>query len=347
MSGLFVDRATIFVRSGKGGDGCLSFRREKFVPKGGPDGGDGGDGGDVILRGDDGLTTLLPLTPRPHYRAKNGQQGTGKSMHGADGADRLVNVPPGTLVYEADTGELLADITEPGQTFVAAPGGRGGFGNEHFKSPTNQTPREVTPGEPWVERTLRLELRLIADVGLVGLPNAGKSTMLRAVSRARPKVADYPFTTLSPHLGIAQLPGDRRLVFADIPGLIEGAAEGAGLGHDFLRHVERTRLIVHVVDVAPLDGSDPLEAYELIRRELHAYSAQLAEKPEIVAFNKLDLLPEDEAEKVVRRMAGRLGLDEDGYVLTSGATGVGRDALLEACWSRLGPVTRRGWTAAE
>jgi len=342
----FVDRAIIFVRSGKGGNGCLSFRREKYVPKGGPDGGDGGRGGNVILEADKSLTTLLPLTPRPHYRAKNGQPGMGKSRHGADGADLRVAVPPGTTVFDHDTDDVLADITDDGETFVAAPGGKGGFGNEHFKSATNQTPREITPGEPWVERTLRLELRLIADVGLVGLPNAGKSTMLRAITRAQPKVADYPFTTLSPHLGIAELPSERRLVIADIPGLIEGAADGAGLGHDFLRHVDRTRLLVHVVDVAPIDGSDPLDAYETIRGEILAYSTALAEKPELIVFNKIDLVPEDELEATLKRVTGRLGLDDHGYVRTSGATGKGTGTMLERCWSMLGAGREQGWTAA-
>ena len=342
----FVDQAIIFVRSGKGGDGCMSFRREKFVPKGGPDGGDGGRGGDVILEADRSLTTLLPLTHRPHYRAKSGQQGMGKSRFGAAGADLVVAVPPGTTIFDHDTDELLVDITEHGQTFVAAPGGKGGLGNERFKSATNQTPREFTPGGPWVERTLRLELRLIADVGLIGLPNAGKSTMLRAITRAQPKVADYPFTTLSPHLGIAALPGERRLVIADIPGLIEGAADGAGLGHDFLRHVERTRLLVHVVDVAPIDGTDPLAAYETIRGELLAYSAALAEKPELIVFNKIDLLAPDDLTATLKRVGGRLGLDDDGYVLTSGATGQGTAEMMERCWALLGAGREHGWTAA-
>ncbi|MDY7108544.1 MAG: GTPase ObgE [Planctomycetota bacterium] len=345
---MLIDQAIIFVRSGKGGDGCVSFRREKYVPKGGPDGGDGGAGGDVILLGDQSLSTLLPLTPRPHYRAANGRPGMGKSKHGADGADRIVPVPPGTLVFDHDTGDLLADITEDGQRFVAAPGGRGGLGNEHFKSATNQAPRQATPGEPWIERTLRLELKLIADVGLIGKPNAGKSTMLRAVSRAMPRVADYPFTTLSPHLGAAALPGERRLVVADLPGLIEGAARGAGLGHDFLRHVERTRVLVHVLDVRPLDGSDPAANYEAIRRELFDYSPVLAEKPEIIALNKIDLLGDDERERVAGEVIGRLRLDADDPVLpTSGAAGWGVGELLEACWRAIGVCERDrgGWSA--
>jgi GTP-binding protein len=346
---MLIDQAIIFVRSGKGGGGCVSFRREKYVPKGGPDGGDGGRGGDVVIVGDESLTTLLPLTPRPHYRARNGQPGMGKSMHGADGDDCLVPVPLGTLVFDRDSGELLADITASGQRFVAAAGGRGGRGNEHFKSSTNQTPRQATPGEPCVERVLRLELKLIADVGLIGKPNAGKSTMLRAVSRATPKVAAYPFTTLSPHLGTAALTGERRLVIADIPGLIEGAADGAGLGHDFLRHVERTRVLVHLLDVRPEDESDPAENYQAVRRELFEYSPILAEKPEIIALNKMDLIAADERDEAARRIVGRLSLASDERaVLTSGATGLGAGELLEACWRALGQREDHapGWSAS-
>jgi GTP-binding protein len=338
---MLIDRARIFVRSGKGGNGCVSFRREKFVPKGGPDGGDGGDGGDVVLVGDPSLTTLLPLTPRPHYRAVSGRQGEGRQRHGASGDHLEVPVPLGTLVYDHETGELLVDIHEAGQRFVAARGGRGGFGNEHFKSATNQTPREATDGEPWQERTLDLELKLIADIGLVGLPNAGKSTLLGAVSRARPKVADYPFTTLQPHLGIATLPGERRLVVADIPGLIRGAAEGAGLGHDFLRHVERTRLLVHVVDVCPADGSDPAENHAAIRAELGDYSDDLAATAEIVALNKIDLVPADEREATIAALAAALGVED--VMTTSGATGEGVGELLELAWRRLDSAPAPGW----
>lgn len=323
----------------------MSFRREKYVPKGGPDGGDGGRGGDVVLVGDGSLSTLLSLTPRPHYRARNGQPGMGKSRHGADGDDCIVNVPPGTLVFEKETGDLLVDITAHGQRFVAASGGKGGFGNEHFKSATNQTPREATPGDPWIERTLQLELKLIADVGLIGKPNAGKSTMLRSVSRATPKVADYPFTTLSPHLGIADLGGgDRRLLIADIPGLIEGASQGAGLGHDFLRHVERTKLLVHVLDVCPFDGSDPVANYRAIRRELAGYSTTLAEKPELVVLNKIDLVPADERAETVEMLTSELDLAEGHRPLVaSGATGQGMPELLEACWRGLERDHRPSW----
>jgi len=348
---MFIDQSTIFVRSGKGGDGCLSFRREKYIPKGGPDGGNGGCGGDVVLVGDPSLNTLLSLTHRPHYRAANGQPGGGRQMTGSDGDDLLIPVPLGTMVLDvANDDQLVADITEEGQRVIVARGGRGGFGNEHFKSATHQTPREFTPGEPWQERTLRLELRLLADVGLIGLPNAGKSTMLRALSRATPKVADYPFTTRHPHLGIATLPGprgeERRLIIADNPGLIEGAAEGAGLGHEFLRHIDRTRLLVHVVDVLPVDESDPAQAYETIRGELAAYSMDLAERPEIVALNKVDLLDETERAEALRTLIGRLRLPPETIVIeVSGATGQGMVQLLEACWSLARPEPRSGsWT---
>lgn len=331
---MLIDRATIFVRSGKGGSGCLSFRREKYIPKGGPDGGDGGRGGDVVIEVDSSFDTLLHLTPRPHYRAESGQGGMGKSRIGRDGADCIVRVPPGTLVRDLDTDEFIADMSEPGKRLIVAQGGAGGRGNESFKSSTNQTPREWTPGGDWVERRLGLELKLIADIGLVGLPNAGKSTMLRSLSRARPKVADYPFTTLSPHLGIAELANHRRLILADIPGLIEGAAGGAGLGHDFLRHIERTSRIVHVLDVMPFDESDPVENYRAIRGELVAYSEVLSGKPETLVFNKIDLVPEAEREAYCLEIAGRIGLDRI-PLCTSGITGEGCEDLVEALWSEV------------
>ena len=333
---MLVDHAIIFVRSGKGGNGCVSLRREKFRPKGGPDGGDGGDGGDVILVADASLTTLLPLTPRPHYRAKNGQPGEGSSRHGSSADDLEVAVPVGTLVFDADTETLLVDLDAPGARYVAARGGKGGYGNEHFKSATNQTPREAIPGEPYEEFRLRLELKLLADVGLVGLPNAGKSTMLRAISRANPRVADYPFTTLSPHLGIAELDIERRLIVADIPGLIEGAADGAGLGHDFLRHIERTQVLLHVIDAAPFDGSDPIANYRAIRGELEAYSDVLAGKREVIAINKVDLLPPDERDERIAEIAAGIGLAPADAVHVSGATAVGMPAMLERLWTVVG-----------
>jgi GTP-binding protein len=343
-----IDEARIFVRSGKGGDGVVSLRREKFIPKGGPDGGDGGDGGSVILFADPHMDSLMPFHFAPHFRAEHGGSGGGSSRHGRDGADKRVAVPVGTQIRDEETDEIIADLDEPGQEIVVAKGGRGGFGNEHFKSATHQTPREATPGEPFIERTLHLELKLIADVGLVGLPNAGKSTMLSAVSKARPKVADYPFTTLIPQPGIAELPGDRRIVIADIPGLIEGASEGAGLGHDFLKHIERTKVIVHLVDLAPLDGSDPVRNHEVIRGELHAFSPTLAEKPELVVFNKIDLVDPDERETLVRRTAHAIGADVEDVMVVSGATGDGVREMLERTWSLLrsnDETPETGWRA--
>jgi GTP-binding protein len=338
---MLVDRARIFVRSGKGGNGCVGFRREKFVPMGGPNGGDGGDGGDVVLVGDESLDTLLTLTHRPHYRAEHGGQGLGSQMHGANGDDKIVKVPLGTLVYSEENGELIADISKHDQCLVVAKGGKGGFGNEHFKSSTNQAPRETTPGEPIEEHVLRLELKLIADIGFVGLPNAGKSTLLSVVTAARPKIADYPFTTLQPHLGIAELDIDRRLVMADIPGLIEGAADGAGLGHRFLRHVERTGALVHLLDVFPEDGSDPVANYKTIRGELERYSSELAAKEEMIVFTKIDLLPEEELDDYVGELASRLGIEKP--LMCSGATHVGIRNVLEHCWSMVNKQPAPGW----
>jgi len=330
---MLVDSAIIYVRSGKGGHGCVSFRREKYIPKGGPDGGDGGRGGDVVLVGDPHLNSLLKVTHRPHKRASNGLPGQGKQKHGADGADCIVPVPLGTLIFNDETGERIADINAVDERIVVARGGKGGFGNEHFKSATNQTPREATEGEAWEEFTLRLELKLIADVGLVGKPNAGKSTLLSALTKATPKVADYPFTTLNPHLGIAELPNDRRLIIADIPGLIEGAADGAGLGHDFLRHIERTSVLFHMLDVNPIDGTHPLANYEAIRHELFAYSPALAEKPEFVILNKIDTVPAGDRDAIIDEIAGRLGMPSDRRPLAiSAVTGEGLAAILEAGW---------------
>ena len=328
---MLVDRARIFVRSGKGGDGCMSFRREKYIPKGGPNGGDGGDGGDVILVGDGSIDTLLSLTHKPHYRAGHGIQGKGSQMHGANGDDKIVKVPLGTLVTDEDSGDLLADISEEGQELIVAKGGKGGWGNEHFKSATNQAPQETTSGEPIEEHILRLELKLIADIGLVGMPNAGKSTLLSAISAARPKVAEYPFTTLHPHLGIAELDINRRLIMADIPGLIEGAADGAGLGHRFLKHIERTGALLHLVDVMPVDCSDPVSNYKSIREELERYSSELAAKDEIVVLNKVDLLPPDERDAILATIASELGLDP--VITCSGATREGIRDVLEHCWT--------------
>ena len=338
---MLVDRCTIFVRSGKGGNGCVSLRREKYRPKGGPDGGNGGRGGDVILVGDEGLSTLLSLTPRPHYRAKNGQPGLGSSMHGPNADNLLIPVPLGTLAVDRESGELLAEVVEPGQRVIVARGGSGGVGNEHFKSATNQTPREATPGGAWEERTLDLELKLLADVGLVGLPNAGKSTLLSAVTAARPKIADYPFTTKSPHLGIAELPGERRLVIADLPGLIEGAADGAGMGHDFLRHVERTGVLLHVLDASPIDGTTAVENWKRIRDELEAFGDVLIDKPELILLNKCDLIDEETRHALVDELKDATGRP----VLTgSGVTGDGVKAVLEAVWVAGGHAPAGGWS---
>jgi GTP-binding protein len=283
---MFFDEAKIYVKSGDGGDGCVAFRREKYVPFGGPSGGNGGRGGDVYLVADRNLNTLIHFKKRVHFRAEKGGRGSGKNQQGKTGEDRLISVPPGTTVYDADTGEFLADLMEDGQRLLVAEGGRGGRGNAAFASPTNQAPRLAEHGEPPQDRWLRLELKLIADVGVIGVPNAGKSTLLSVVSAARPKIADYPFTTLQPNLGVVQVDGYRTFVMADVPGLIEGASEGAGLGHQFLRHVERTRLLIHLLDGA---GMDPLKDYEAINAELGQFSARLAEKPQVVVLNKMDL----------------------------------------------------------
>lgn len=328
---MLVDSAIVFVRSGRGGDGSPSFRREKYIPKGGPDGGDGGDGGDVILVADAHQDTLLSFVHQPHRRATAGENGTRKQCSGSRGLDCIVQVPLGTLVYDEANGELIADMSTAGERLLVAKGGKGGLGNVHFKSSTHQSPREFTTGGEPVERRLRLELKLIADIGIIGLPNAGKSTLLRAVSAATPKVADYPFTTLTPQVGVADLDSDRRLVMADIPGLIAGAAQGAGLGHDFLRHIERTRALLHLVDVAPIDGSDPIENYRTIRAELAEYSPELAAKQELVVFNKLDLVPAAERAARVRELAAAIGV-EGAPVATSGAAREGLAPMLERCW---------------
>ncbi|MEM6799577.1 MAG: GTPase ObgE [Planctomycetota bacterium] len=290
---MFVDRVEIEVQAGDGGDGCLSFRREKFVPRGGPDGGDGGNGGSVVIVAEDGVDSLSSLMGRKHWRAKRGVHGSGSNRHGASGDDLVIRVPPGTLVRDQTHDLVLRDLAAAGEQVVAAHGGRGGKGNTRFKSATNQAPREITRGTQGERRLLSLELKVIADVGLLGKPNAGKSTLLSRVSRARPEIADYPFTTKTPNLGIVQIDLDRTMVMADIPGLIEGASQGVGLGHEFLRHVERTRVLVHLVEPAPVDGSDPIENYRSIREEVRAYGEQfgtdLADRPEIVAISKAEL----------------------------------------------------------
>ena len=293
----FVDEATIRVYAGDGGNGCVSFRREKYIPRGGPDGGDGGDGGSVVLVADENLNTLVDFRHQRGYTAQRGENGRGADCTGKSGEDLLVRVPVGTMVADEETGEVLGDLAQSGQRLVVAKGGFHGLGNARFKSSVNRAPRQSTPGTPGERRRLRLELKLLADVGLVGLPNAGKSTLIRAVSAARPKVADYPFTTLYPNLGVVRVDMERSFVMADVPGLIEGAAEGAGLGVRFLKHLQRTRLLLHLVDVAPLDDhQDPVAQVRQIEKELVGFSPELAARPRWLVLNKIDLLPEDERE---------------------------------------------------
>jgi GTP-binding protein len=330
---MFVDEAQIHVKAGDGGNGCVSFRREKYIPKGGPDGGDGGNGGSVVMVADPNKNTLLDFSGRHHWHAKKGEAGMGKKMYGKGAEDLVILVPPGTQIYDTDNEILIADLDESGKRVVVAQGGKGGRGNWHFKSSTNQTPRYAEPGTEGQERNLKLQLKLIADVGLVGMPNAGKSTLLSATSSARPKIADYPFTTLDPQLGIVELSGDRRMVFADIPGLIEGAQHGAGLGHAFLKHIERTKIIVHLLDLYPPDNSNPAENYRTIRKELEAFSPELAKKTEIIAANKMDLAIDDEAiQKLLAEIPDREILP------ISGVSRQGIEQLLETLWRELHPA---------
>ncbi len=326
----FVDEATIRAHAGNGGPGCLSFRREKYIERGGPDGGDGGHGGSVYLVAREGINTLADFRVARKYRAESGQPGAGRNKTGKSGEDLVIPVPRGTLVHDVDTGELLGDLAEDGQRLKVAEGGRGGYGNTRFKSSTNRAPRKTTSGTPGEARHLKLELKLLADAGLVGLPNAGKSTLLRALSRARPKVAAYPFTTLHPHLGVVTVGVGQSFVVADIPGLIEGAAEGAGLGLQFLKHVQRCRLLLHLVDMAPLDAADdPAGQVRAIERELGKFSTELAAKPRWLVLNKVDLLPPEDLVPARQRLLEALDWQAP-YFEVSAATGAGCEELAQA-----------------
>jgi GTP-binding protein len=326
----FVDEAIARVQAGNGGRGCVSFRREKFIPFGGPDGGDGGMGGSVWLHAKHGINTLADFRIQRLFKAKSGEAGSGNDCTGRGGEDLYVDVPVGTTVTDADTGEELGDLKTAGQLLKVVDGGKGGFGNTRFKSSTNRAPRQYGPGLPGEKRTLNFEMKVIADVGLLGLPNAGKSTLIRAVSAARPRVADYPFTTLYPNLGVVDVGQHRSFVMADIPGLIEGAAEGAGLGHRFLKHLQRTRVLLHLIDIAPLDPAvDPVKDARAIIAELKKYSADLAKKPRWLVLNKMDLLPADEAREKATAIARKLKHSGPAFIL-SGATGEGTRELCAA-----------------
>jgi len=331
----FVDEVVIEVSAGSGGNGCVAFRREAHVPRGGPSGGDGGNGGDVVLRADTQVSTLLDYRYRQHFRAQRGEDGRGKDQYGKNGESITLRVPVGTQALDAATGDLLIDLREAGQEFVLASGGHGGLGNIHFAKPWNQTPRESTPGTPGEERHVRLELKLLADVGLLGFPNAGKSTLISKVSRARPKIADYPFTTLAPNLGVVRIDPERVFVMADIPGLIRGAADGAGLGHRFLKHLERTRILVHLLDgAAPLEPDrDLVEEFHAINTELARFAPDLAQKPQIVVVTKRDVSPEGDLLEELRARFTDEGVELHSI---SAITGDGLNALLNEIWRRLG-----------
>lgn len=320
-----VDEAEITVTAGNGGNGCIGFRREKFIPLGGPDGGDGGAGGDVWLQADENLNTLVDFRHQTKFKAQRGENGMGSQRYGKAGEDTVITVPVGTVIHNVDTDEVIGDLTEHGQRLLVAKGGHGGLGNMHFKSSVNRSPRKATPGGEGESRVLRLELKLLADVGLLGFPNAGKSTFIRAVSAATPKVADYPFTTLYPNLGVVSVEPGRSFVIADIPGLIEGAADGAGLGSLFLRHVQRTRLLLHLVDIAPMDyeGSavSPVEQVRAIERELRKYDPAMLEKPRWLVLNKADLMFEDEAREAAEKIVAELGWTQPWYLVSA----LGRD----------------------
>ncbi|MCI8373529.1 MAG: GTPase ObgE [Lachnospiraceae bacterium] len=326
---MFADKAVIYIRSGKGGDGHVSFRREKYVPNGGPDGGDGGKGGDVIFEVDAGLNTLADFRHKGKYYAENGQEGGKRNCHGSNGADIIVKVPEGTLLKEAQSGQIIADMSGENKRIVVLQGGRGGLGNQHFATSTMQAPKYAQPGKPAQELCIQLELKVIADVGLVGFPNVGKSTLLSRVTNARPKIANYHFTTLSPNLGVVDLDGAKGFVIADIPGLIEGASEGVGLGHEFLRHIERTKVMIHMVDAASTEGRDPIEDIYAINKELENYNADISKRPQVIALNKIDALyiPEG-GENPIERV--RKEFEPQGYRIfpISAVTGKGLKELL-------------------
>ena len=325
---MFIDEAKIWVKAGNGGHGCVSFRREKYIAKGGPDGGNGGNGGHIYFLACEDVDTLIDFAPKHHWKAKNGLPGEGDNKSGEQGDDLIIRVPLGTIIHDTDFDVILKDLNKPGMKVCICRGGRGGRGNKSFATSVRQTPRFAKEGKIGQERNLRLELKLIADVGLVGMPNAGKSTLVSRCSKARPKIANYPFTTLSPVLGIIELTNFRRFVIADIPGLIEGAHEGAGLGHEFLRHIERTRILLHILDIAPADNSDPVENYHKIRQELKLHSEVLGAKNEVVVLNKTDLDPDGEYTRDVRDRLGKTDV-----MTISAVTGTGLSELNEKLWS--------------
>ncbi len=325
----FVDEASIHIIAGKGGNGSASFRREKYIQYGGPDGGDGGNGGNVFLEGDSGLNTLVDFRHRRMYKAENGVQGKGQEKYGKRGGDVYIRVPLGTIVTDADSGVALGDVTEHGQHLLVARGGKGGLGNVHFKSSTNRSPKKFTPGLPGEDIQLHLEMKVLADVGLLGFPNAGKSTLISTVSAARPKVADYPFTTLYPNLGVVRVGMDSSFVIADVPGLIEGAAEGAGLGVQFLKHLQRTRLLLHLVEITPLDEMPPEDAVRKLEQELFSFDASLVDKPRWLVFTKSDILSQEEAEEITQRVVKELTWQSPWFVISSVAR-KGTDELVQS-----------------
>ncbi len=337
---MFVDRAEIEIEAGKGGDGCVAFRREKHIPFGGPSGGDGGNGGSVVVKAQEGVNSLVAFAHRKHWRAEHGRMGGGSDCHGRRGEDLMIYVPPGTMIIDSQSGLTIRDLVADGDETVVARGGRGGKGNPHFKSSTNQAPRESTPGSPGELRRVIFELKVIADVGLVGKPNAGKSTLLSRLSRARPEIADYPFTTKFPNLGQVVVDIDHTFVMADIPGLIEGAADGVGLGHDFLRHIMRAGILVHLVEPLPMDGSDPLENYGIIRKELAQYSDELSARPEIVVVSKSEI---PESQEVYEQLVSEV---EGEVLLISAVTGDGLNRLIRRIAVELAKIDPQAKVAA-